>query len=1166
MMKKALSFLICVLLLITLLPQLRLPAEAATASGTCGKSVSWTLSDTGTLTISGTGPMTDFSLDFWCAPWYDSGNSIKTVVIEEGVTTIGSDSFAECYNLTRITIPQSVTKIGDTAFSSCTALPDVTIPAGVKTIGYHAFMNCSSLKSITFLGSAPSMQTGFHDVSATAYHPCNDETWTDSAKNLDCKSITWVGHVFSNYVIEQEATCAANAVATGTCSVCGATGTLAVPGSIREHSYNEDEMCVNCPDTLRDITINMTSDDIAIGGWDGASIRVFVNGVCLTKASLDDFCNRGRVIVPYIPCAEYTFLWSKGNSKVSCDYTILLGNSELSAANETDKSVICRIKSSRNHRYQALNTAPTCTGVGIIGNTCLYCNVVEAVDTIPPTGHSYGDGVCTVCQEVQKAPTTGNGTCGTGLCWNVDNTKTLTISGSGTMNNYYSYLLPWYNCTYTNVVIEAGVASLDSYAFKYCRKPSSITFLGSPPIIGSWIFEDVTAQAYYPCNDATWTDAVKGNYGGHITWIANHNIGENGLCTDCGQGPNLIIKMTDPEGNGKNAGEIKVYCDGELLSTATVPSGESYQTAAPYRHGKAYTFQWTGGSDDSRYEIIVNGKVLSSGRGADYSDGETVYTLENIADHQNETVITPPTCTAEGYTTKTCTYCGLTETFDIVPATGHSYEKDVVPPTCTEGGITTDICTTCGRSVVLDTPPATGHHYDAAGLCVDCDLQFSLTVSMTDTYGDGWNGSAIAVYANGTLLTEVSLPEEKLTGSFEVPYVPGQLYQLRWKSGSSDSECGFKITLNGETLASGQGSSCTDGQLLCTFKIDCAHTLADFTVTPPTCTEEGSTIGTCTACGYSGTVETTPATGHSYVDGVCTACQKTEILASGICGNDLRWQLDVFGTLTVSGTGAMNNYTVPEDGGEPNTPWYPYCQSITKIVIENGATTIGEYAFHSCTELTEISIPETVTAIGKLAFYNCTGLTEIALPEGLTTIGNAAFRRCSNLTAITIPDGITAIGKITFFDCTALTEVTIPESVTTIGEYAFGNCTALNSITFQGDAPTMNSTCFKNVTATANHPCNETWTDTAKQNYGGTITWKAVHRYENGFCTGCERRLPGDVTGDGKLNIMDVARLYAHIKGTGTITDLITLNVADFTGDGKVNILDIVGLYAHIKG
>ena len=290
---------------------------------------------------------------------------------------------------------------------------------------------------------------------------------------------------------------------------------------------------------------------------------------------------------------------------------------------------------------------------------------------------------------------------------------------------------------------------------------------------------------------------------------------------------------------------------------------------------------------------------------------------------------------------------------------------------------------------------------------------------------------------------------------------------------------------------------------------------------------------------------------------MCTVCQEEEGLASGSCGKDLQWKLYEDGRLTITGTGSMYNYSMPDNGSEPDTPWYPYRQSITKVVIESGAATIGEYAFHGCTDLTDVTIPESVTDIGKLAFYNCTGLTDVTLPKGVTTIGSAAFRRCSNLVSITIPGSVTDIGKIAFFDCTVLTEITIPESVTTIGEYAFGNCTSLDTITFHGSAPSMDSTCFKNVTATACYPCNDTtWTDSVKQSYGGTITWEANHSFgdyipdENATCTedGTTTRtcptcgatetkpLPGTATGHRKTTIAGQAATCTETGLTEGVT------------------------------
>ncbi|MDE6004064.1 MAG: leucine-rich repeat domain-containing protein [Oscillospiraceae bacterium] len=122
---------------------------------TCGKNVTWDFDETtATLTISGTDEMQDFGYgSYGCiplsAPWVNLQADIKTVVIENGVTTIGNLAFDKCTALESITIPDSVTKIGSDAFRSCTALQSVMIPEHVTEIGDWAFDECTALESIT---------------------------------------------------------------------------------------------------------------------------------------------------------------------------------------------------------------------------------------------------------------------------------------------------------------------------------------------------------------------------------------------------------------------------------------------------------------------------------------------------------------------------------------------------------------------------------------------------------------------------------------------------------------------------------------------------------------------------------------------------------------------------------------------------------------------------------------------------------------------------------------------------------------------------------------------------------------------------------------------------------------------------------------------------------
>ncbi len=109
----------------------------------------------------------------------------------------------------------------------------------------------------------------------------------------------------------------------------------------------------------------------------------------------------------------------------------------------------------------------------------------------------------------------------------------------------------------------------------------------------------------------------------------------------------------------------------------------------------------------------------------------------------------------------------------------------------------------------------------------------------------------------------------------------------------------------------------------------------------------------------------------------------------------------------------------------------------TKVVIPDGVTSIGDYAFWDCGNLTEIIIPDSVTSIGNCTFWNCENLTEIIIPDSVTNIGNGAFYECKNLKKIIIPGSVTSIDGDAFNGCENLKEITIPNSVTSIGGWAF---------------------------------------------------------------------------------------------------------------------------------
>ena len=171
------------------------------------------------------------------------------------------------------------------------------------------------------------------------------------------------------------------------------------------------------------------------------------------------------------------------------------------------------------------------------------------------------------------------------------------------------------------------------------------------------------------------------------------------------------------------------------------------------------------------------------------------------------------------------------------------------------------------------------------------------------------------------------------------------------------------------------------------------------------------------------------------------------------------------GTLTVSGKGAMADYTQSSF-----RPWNDNRNDITSVVVESGVTSVRRNAFESFTNLTSVTLPEGLTAIGLYSFSNCSSLQSITIPSTVTSIGDGAFDGCSAMTSVTLPEGLTAIGGMAFGSCSSLTSITIPSTVTSIGDYAF-----------------MKSSDISDVNLYAN-PDNLTWGNTMMNFKSGKAT------------------------------------------------------------------------------
>ena len=160
-------------------------------------------------------------------------------------------------------------------------------------------------------------------------------------------------------------------------------------------------------------------------------------------------------------------------------------------------------------------------------------------------------------------------------------------------------------------------------------------------------------------------------------------------------------------------------------------------------------------------------------------------------------------------------------------------------------------------------------------------------------------------------------------------------------------------------------------------------------------------------------------------------------------GPKIRWSY-ANGTLTIGGNGLMEKCYNISSG----RPWDKYKEKITRVVIENGVTNIGSWAFYGYTGLKSVTIPNSVTNIGEFSFYGCAGLVGI----------------------------------------------TIPDSVENIDDWAFRNCTGVKGITFNGKIPNMGSGAFDGVSnCTANYLCGKGSSLNYAAEAGGDITWKIIH-------------------------------------------------------------------------
>ena len=957
-------------------------ADEIQESGSCGENLTWSLSS-GILRITGSGAMEDY--EDGASPWYSM--SYSSIQVGEGVTAIGAYAFP-CTNASSVSLPGSLLSIGEEAFSNATFLKSIILPDGLRSIGPCAFMNCSSLKQITLPGSISS-------IGSSAFSDCTGLTSLTLSEGL-----TQLGDfAFENCTALTTVTLPSTLTDPGNAPFCSCS-------SLTEIKITEGNTALRFADgVLYDrIGENLL---LCLGSQTGVTIPETVSGIrdyafycCFDLASVtipESVTSIGSYA--FQSCTALTEIRFEGNAPS-------FGSSPFSNITATV------YYPANNDSWNALNK-------DLLGGKLTW----EAYNTAPTI---IASGSC--------------GAAGSSLTWALDETGTLTISGTGRMRDYYELdedrerewaPAPWYSYKdqVTRIIVEEGVVDIGMYAFKEMDKVTQVRLPSTLETIWGYVFEGCAALSDLEIL--------------HVDTIS----------TSAFEGCSALSDLMLPEGIVTIYTRAFYNCSG--LRSVSIPA--SLKTFGDESFGRCTALEAVRISDLSAWCGITFSTYGSSNPlnqrepGSEvqkdvglYVNGEKLTDLVIPADVTSiaprafygytglESVVIPDTVNTVGDSAfSTCTnlrsvsadaatignsafeYCGSLEAVSLgenVTAIGRYVFQN------------------CGELSSVNIPAALksiGHcafhscgklqRVDLTDLAAWCVISFSTGAWGDPGYGTCYSNplcnSSASLYLNGALLEEAVIPDG-------VTYIDAYAFYR-------DSD--LRLVRIPSTMKSiGQFAFASCGNLTDVY--------------------------------YSGTQEQWNAVSVSqYNDSLTNATihYYPDIIASGTCNWGLTWTLDENGLLTISGNGEMDSWN-----SSSGAPWNNYTQSITEAVLTDGVLSIGNYAFSGCSNLAHITIPASVANIGAFAFSNCRSLTSVTIPEGVVTVRYGVFSGCSALVEASIPTTVTSIEEEAFQNCGSLSSVTIPDGTTAIGKYAFEGCSGLKSVTLPASVTEVGAYAF----------------------------------------------------------------------------------------------------------
>lgn len=618
-------------------PMATLPyVQNVTASGKVNGNISWVLDgDTGALTVVGSGAIPSYRYSH--APWYEYRESVQKIVVSEGITEVGERAFYWCTTCTEVVLPESLTAIREYAFNNLRALQSITLPSKLKTIEFCAFSECTALKSITLPDSVTT-------VESNAFSNCYELTSAVLSSGMTSIPSSMFGgdRKLKSIVIPDSITNIGNTAFID----CGFVS-VTIPASVTSLGTSVFSGCTSLTKFIVE---------------EGNTAYKTVDGVLFTADGTHLIC---------YPAAKY------GN------YTIPEGTKYIDYG------------AFRSQKYMSTVYFPS-TLIKIEGYAFSYCKNLYSI-TFPANIKSIGDDAFRSC---------------TNLYYVTFENQNVDLAG-------YTFA----NCTsLTSVTLPTNISKIPNGMFDGCTKLKSITIPKSVTEIGSTAFCDcdslttvtipgnvksIGQQAFDFCNKLETIIFEEGVT--TLGWIAIRNAPKLKKVVL----PSSLTTIVQPSGTTstmfENCPNLTVY----------VNCGTYAKSYADSRGLKTYVYHPYTKSTVIKPTCTASGYTLYHCvcETARYSDDYVAATGHAMGDWAQTKA---PSCTESGEEKRVCNTCGYSETREL-SATGHTYTPTVTAPTCTAQGFTTYTCS-CGESYVGDYVEATGIHTYENGVCTGCGL------------------------------------------------------------------------------------------------------------------------------------------------------------------------------------------------------------------------------------------------------------------------------------------------------------------------------------------------------------------------------------------------------------------------------------------------------------